>query len=143
MKKFHLQRLEDESGVSGTGWVAEGVEFANGKCVVSWLTKYTSVAVYENMLSLEAIHGHNGKTVVRRDGDEYAGPNCLGCHHPVEFHDLDNCGGCSVGVCNCNLMEHPERAPKEAKRVTRTRAARRPAGKSSKATSESSAAAGR
>lgn len=64
MKKFHLVRIEDESGISGTGVVAEGVVFENGKCAISWLTKFTSVAVYDDMETLEAIHGHNGKTRV-------------------------------------------------------------------------------
>lgn len=45
MKRFHLQRLVDDTGVSGTGRVAEGVVFQNGKCVLSWLTSHTSVAV--------------------------------------------------------------------------------------------------
>ena len=31
MNSFILRRLEDVSGVSGTGVVAEGVEFSNGK----------------------------------------------------------------------------------------------------------------
>jgi hypothetical protein len=65
MRRFELVRVEDVSGISGTGVVAEGVEFTNGKCTMSWLTKYTSVTVFENMTSLEAIHGHQGKTMVR------------------------------------------------------------------------------
>lgn len=64
MRRFELIRLEDEGGVSGTGRVAEGVWFSNGKCVLSWLTEYQSVGVYDNMGDLEAIHGHNGKTQV-------------------------------------------------------------------------------
>lgn len=64
MKLFQLKRLEDESGVSGTGIVAEGVQFSNGKCSLSWLTKFTSVTVYDDIESLVAIHGHNGKTIL-------------------------------------------------------------------------------
>jgi len=64
MKHFHLERVEDESGVSGTGIVAEGVIFSNGKCAINWLTKYSSIAVYENIEDVEFIHGHNGKTKV-------------------------------------------------------------------------------
>ena len=64
MKLFLLQRIEDESGVSGTGIVAEGVVFSNGKCVLSWTTKYQSIAVYDSIEELENIHGHNGKTVI-------------------------------------------------------------------------------
>jgi hypothetical protein len=64
MRFFHLVRTEDESGVSGTGIVAEGVCFSNGKCALNWLTKYTSVAIYDSIEELENIHGHNGKTLV-------------------------------------------------------------------------------
>lgn len=57
-------RHEDETGVSGTGVVAEGVEFENGRCVMQWLTGIASLAVYESVAELKAIHGHQGKTVV-------------------------------------------------------------------------------
>lgn len=64
MRLFQLHRAEDESGVSGVGIVAEGVQFASGKCALSWLTAHTSVAVYDSIETLDAIHGHNGKTRV-------------------------------------------------------------------------------
>lgn len=64
MRTFVLRRIEDESGISGTGDVAEGVEFSNGKCTMCWITVYRSVTVYDSIRELEAIHGHNGKTVV-------------------------------------------------------------------------------
>ena len=59
---FWLVRDEDETGVSGTGVVAQGIEFKNGKVAMSWLTEVTSVAVYDSRKEVEAIHGHNGKT---------------------------------------------------------------------------------
>jgi hypothetical protein len=62
MRKFTLFRDIDESGVSGAGIVAEGVRFTNGKCVLNWLTKHTSLGIYDSIESLEQIHGHNGKT---------------------------------------------------------------------------------
>lgn len=64
MRLFRLRRTEDVSGVSGTGIVAEGVVLSNGKCVLSWLTRYTSVAVYDDLATLVAIHEHGGRTVV-------------------------------------------------------------------------------
>jgi hypothetical protein len=64
MRRFELHRLEDETGVSGTGVVAQGVQFDTGKAAITWLTRYSSVAVYDDMETLEAIHGHNGKTKV-------------------------------------------------------------------------------
>lgn len=64
MRRFYLQRNEDETGVSGEGIVGEGVEFTNGGCVMEWKTEFTSICIYENIKALEAIHGHGGKTKV-------------------------------------------------------------------------------
>lgn len=70
MRKFFLYRIEDESGVSGTGAVAEGVIFHNGWCALCWRTPHTSMAFYPNISEVEAIHGHHGKTkVVHADPD--------------------------------------------------------------------------
>lgn len=60
-RRFNLVRDEDETGISGIGVVAEGVEFSNGMCALCWLTAMHSVAVYPNIRQLEAIHGHNGR----------------------------------------------------------------------------------
>ena len=64
MRRFELHRDEDETGVSGTGVVAEGVAFRNGKIVLAWLTRHKSLTVYDDMATLETIHGHGGKTRV-------------------------------------------------------------------------------
>lgn len=64
MRRFNLVRNEDESGVSGTGIVAQGIQFDTGKCAMAWLTNVSSVAIYESITDLEAIHGHGGKTVI-------------------------------------------------------------------------------
>ena len=64
MRQFILQRDEDESGISGTGHVAEGVMFDDGKVVLHWLTEFSSIAIYDNLRVMEAIHSHDGKTEV-------------------------------------------------------------------------------
>ena len=64
MKKFVLQRMEDESGNSGIGNVAVGCLFPSGLCVMEWNTVIKSVCFYNSIADLEAIHGHNGKTKV-------------------------------------------------------------------------------
>lgn len=75
MKRFYLDRITDETGISGTGRVAEGVIFSNGSCAMVWLTQYWSVAVYPNIDHVIAIHGHNGKTkVVVIDADPSPAP---------------------------------------------------------------------
>lgn len=61
-RRFYLQRDEDETGTSGTGRVADGVQFVDGTCVLRWLTAHTSTAIYSNPAEVELIHGHGGKT---------------------------------------------------------------------------------
>lgn len=66
MKLFELHRNEDETGVSGTGIVAQGVIFDNGKVSLTWLTSVSSVAVYDSIEDVVKIHGHEGKTRIIR-----------------------------------------------------------------------------
>lgn len=63
-RRFVLVRQEDVSGTSGTGIVAEGVEFSNGSVVIHWLSQLESIEVCANMHVVEAIHGHGGRTTV-------------------------------------------------------------------------------
>ena len=69
MRPFHLWRHEDVHGKSGTGIVAEGIEFTNGKCCVSWLTATSSIGVYDNIREVEEIHGHEGRTEIIWDDE--------------------------------------------------------------------------
>lgn len=67
MRPFLLIRDEDETGISGTGVVAEGVQFRDGRVVIRWQTRnaHHSTVVWDDIDSVLAIHGHNGKTRVR------------------------------------------------------------------------------
>lgn len=65
MRRFNLVRTEDASGVSGTGIVAEGVEFSNGQACMRWLSQLSAVAIYDNIRVLEEIHGHEGRTEIK------------------------------------------------------------------------------
>jgi hypothetical protein len=71
IKNFELIRHEDVTGVSGTGKVAEGTVFSDGRAVTHWLTDTGSTVVWETTSlakakrTLERIHGHGGKTEVR------------------------------------------------------------------------------
>lgn len=65
MRLFRLYRLVDETGVSGTGAVAQGVEFDDGSVAMHWLSARTSTAVYDGMDDVEIIHGHNGATQIQ------------------------------------------------------------------------------
>lgn len=64
-RRFQLQRSEDFSGVSGTGFVAEGIEFTDGTAVIRWVAgELRSTAIYPDIKTLEEIHGHGGATIV-------------------------------------------------------------------------------
>lgn len=67
MRTFKLIRDVDVSGISGTGAVAEGVEFENGQVALHWLSQYDTIGIYSNMHNVEKIHGHDGATKVRYD----------------------------------------------------------------------------
>lgn len=61
---FILKRDEDETGVSGTGAVAQGVVFTDGTVAMRWMTDLRSTCIYDSIEDVERIHGHNGKTKV-------------------------------------------------------------------------------
>lgn len=63
-RRFLLVRKEDVSGTSGTGVVAEGVEWSNGWVSVHWLSQLASMEMCESVKVFMAIHGHEGKTIL-------------------------------------------------------------------------------
>jgi hypothetical protein len=66
MRRFTLRRREDETGISGVGDVAQGVEFDDGVVALRWPSAWpTSVVFHERGIeSVRAVHGHNGKTEI-------------------------------------------------------------------------------
>jgi hypothetical protein len=65
MRRFELHRDVDESGISGTGVVAEGVEFSDGTVVLKWIVgAHRSTVLWESLAAVHAIHGHGGKTKI-------------------------------------------------------------------------------
>lgn len=65
MLRFELHRSEDVSGVSGVGVVAEGVAFSNdGPVALRWCSEWPTSVVFHDrgVESLEAVHGHQGRT---------------------------------------------------------------------------------
>jgi hypothetical protein len=89
VRRFQLERDVDVSGISGTGAVAYGAQAPDGTCVLWWASGLESTAIYPNMDTLLAIHGHGGMTRAVyidpefRDGgrdtpaDDDGGPHCL------------------------------------------------------------------
>jgi len=67
MRVFKLVRREDVSGVSGTGEIAEGVEFMDGTVVLKWLVPLGhsgGFSIFKTLDDVRAIHGHDGRTQV-------------------------------------------------------------------------------
>jgi len=61
MRLFVLVRERDETGFSGTGMVAEGVEFGDGRVVMRWVTNGVhSMVLHASIDELLKVHGHNG-----------------------------------------------------------------------------------
>jgi hypothetical protein len=58
MRSFEIERQADESGVSGTGIVMEGVVFSTGLVVVHWLTPPPrgSVNLFDSWELFASIH---------------------------------------------------------------------------------------
>lgn len=70
MRRFQLRRDEDETGVSGIGVVAEGVEFTSGMVAMTWYSPHRCINIYESVKTVEELHGHEGKTeIVFLDND--------------------------------------------------------------------------
>jgi hypothetical protein len=60
-----MNRSKDESGISGTGIVAEGLQFSSKKCVISWLSDTPSIEIYDSIEEVRRIHGHQGETQIK------------------------------------------------------------------------------
>ena len=65
MRRFLLVRDEDETGMSGTGIVAEGMEFSGGKAVIQFRSHVQSITVYDSMKAVKEIHGHADSKTTR------------------------------------------------------------------------------
>lgn len=63
---FQLVRHIDVSGISGTGVVAEGVEWSDGTVALHWGGRYPTTTVWpDGVHALLTVHGHNGATTIR------------------------------------------------------------------------------
>lgn len=59
---FVLNRIEDKTGISGTGYVAEGAAFTDGTAILHWVGQFASTVIYKSVEDVIAVHGHNGST---------------------------------------------------------------------------------
>ena len=58
IRTFTVCRINDESGVSGTGIVIEGITLATGQCVVHWLypPPRGGIAIFDSMGDFVKVH---------------------------------------------------------------------------------------
>lgn len=63
-RRFVLIRSKDITGVSGTGVVADGVEFPSGSTVVAWRGEHSSTVIWASIEDAMYVHGHGGATKV-------------------------------------------------------------------------------
>jgi hypothetical protein len=63
-RRFYLERDDDATGVSGTGRVADGVEFPDGRIAMRWRGEDSSTTVWDRIEQVSNVHGHNGLTRV-------------------------------------------------------------------------------
>jgi hypothetical protein len=65
MRRFYLYRSVDVTVVSGTGVIAEGIEFTNGWVVLRWISSTPSVIFYTDVADMLKVHGHHGLTTIQ------------------------------------------------------------------------------
>jgi hypothetical protein len=63
---FVLRRNADVTGISGTGVVADGVRFPDGRVATRWRDSQgvAQTCAWDRLGHVKQIHGHNGATVV-------------------------------------------------------------------------------
>jgi len=72
MRRFRLLRHEDESGTSGTGYVAEGVVFTDGSVMLHWDNDdldttsdgFSFKPGPDGVEDTIEVHGHGGRTKI-------------------------------------------------------------------------------
>ena len=89
MTLLEMWRDTDETGVSGTGKVAEGVRLSDGTVILRWLGKVKSTVTYESFQDAKAIHGHGGKTRIFLVGNAYK--------RGIQDAVMDECEGVPYG----------------------------------------------
>lgn len=114
---FLLRRHVDVSGVSGTGTVADGVEWADGTASVRWRGEHPSVVFWDRgRTSVELIHGHGGATDVEyldqgEPADEQLeAPDALRRVIDLALGKPVRCPQCTrPGACRCMASRHDGR----------------------------------
>jgi hypothetical protein len=90
MKRFIIQRTVDVTGISGTGNVAEVVEFSDGSVAVHWMGAHPSTTMHLSMENVEFVHCHGGNSViVWQDNDSQNDESYCHANEDVRVVGLD------------------------------------------------------
>lgn len=98
-RRFYLERIKDETGVSRTGRVLEGVLWQNGEVSVQWRPPHSTYGFYHSMQEFLTIHVdcHPSCNVVRWI-ERSEGWHCFGCGSGgMEGNFCAMCGAASTG----------------------------------------------
>ena len=95
MKFYNVKRIEDETGVSGTGIVAKTVSFDDRFSIIVWLKEGSkqgvgNVIVYASLEDAIKVHGHGGKTLFEEftpdeDEKDYLVKNIIQASNMLDF----------------------------------------------------------
>lgn len=79
-RRFYMERIKDETGVSRTGRVLEGVLWQNGEVTVQWRPPLSTFGFYHSLNEFETIHVdcHPSCNVIRWL-EPFEGWHCFGC----------------------------------------------------------------
>ncbi|WP_206538991.1 hypothetical protein [Nocardiopsis lucentensis] len=61
-RRFRLIRTTDPTGVTGTGHVADGIQWPDGTATVRWRSARPSTVNWDRIEDAETIHGYGGAT---------------------------------------------------------------------------------
>jgi hypothetical protein len=68
MRHFQLDRVKDSTKISGTGLVAEGVEFEDGQVVLRWYNT-GSITIFKSLQDCRKVHCAGNHTRIIHDGN--------------------------------------------------------------------------
>src|ERR1017187_4125807 len=88
---FEVYRTEDETGISGSGKIIEGVVFSDGECIIRWVTATSpghSTSSFDSFGLFMAIHiaphADNKTKTIFSDGEVFIHTEKVEEQTPVE-----------------------------------------------------------
>jgi hypothetical protein len=106
-KIFVLDRKEDNTGNSGTGIIADGIEFPCGKVVVCWRGPKSSVVIWNNIDEMRDISCTPSKIMINWKDSEF--DTCSKCMKDLSSSFLDTntilCGKCYKDNNNKRMLK--------------------------------------